>query len=346
MSQQMKCVGPDSEQAGKAKSCVGCINQSACANNARNSGDLTAELVHERLSGVKHVIMVLSGKGGVSCQLAAALANEGRDVGLLDIDICGPSVPQMLGLKGRGIHQSSTGWTPVFVDVGAGTGELGVMSVGFMLPDDDNAVIWRGPRKSGLIRQFLTEVDWGELDYLIIDTPPGTSDEHISVAQYLKMVDIGAIVVTTPQEVSMQDVRKELNFCAKTKIRVIGVLENMNQLLIPLSHLNFVERKTGRDQTEYVRGVLQQCDLQQCDASITIFQCALDNSPQSMAARFNVPYLGALPLDPSLQRACESGTCLVCQCQQHSPAFTPFVRLVDTMLSIITANKAKIPSQA
>jgi Mrp family chromosome partitioning ATPase len=234
----------------------------------------------------------------------------------------------MLGLKGRGIHQSSTGWTPVFVDVGAGTGELGVMSVGFMLPDDDNAVIWRGPRKSGLIRQFLTEVDWGELDYLIIDTPPGTSDEHISVAQYLKMVDIGAIVVTTPQEVSMQDVRKELNFCAKTKIRVIGVLENMNQLLIPLSHLNFVERKTGRDQTEYVRG------------------CALDNSPQSMAARFNVPYLGALPLDPSLQRACESGTCLVCQCQQHSPAFTPFVRLVDTMLSIITANKAKIPSQA
>ena len=149
--------------------------------------------------------------------------------------------------------------------------------------------------------------------------------------------------MTTPQEVSMQDVRKELNFCAKTKIRVIGVLENMNQLLIPLSHLNFVERKTGRDQTEYVRGVLQQCDLQQCDASITIFQCALDNSPQSMAARFNVPYLGALPLDPSLQRACESGTCLVCQCQQHSPAFTPFVRLVDTMLSIITANKAKIP---
>jgi len=116
-------------------------------------------------------------------------------VGLLDIDICGPSVPQMLGLKGRGIHQSSTGWTPVFVDVGAAAGELGVMSVGFMLPDDDNAVIWRGPRKSGLIKQFLTEVDWGELDYLIIDTPPGTSDEHISVAQYLKMADVGAIVV-------------------------------------------------------------------------------------------------------------------------------------------------------
>lgn len=264
-------------------------------------------------------------------------------MGLLDIDICGPSVPQMLGLKGRGIHQSSTGWTPVFVDVGAAAGELGVMSVGFMLPDDDNAVIWRGPRKSGLIKQFLTEVDWGELDYLIIDTPPGTSDEHISVAQYLKMADVGAIVVTTPQEVSMQDVRKELNFCAKTKIRVIGVVENMNQLLIPLSQLNFVERKTGRDQTEYVRGLLQQCDLQQCDASITIFQCALENSPQSMAVRFNVPYLGALPLDPSLQRACETGTCLICQ--QHSPAFTPFVRVVDTMLSIITANKAKIPSQ-
>ena len=97
-----------------------------------------------------------------------------------------------------------------------GGGELGVMSVGFMLPEDDNAIIWRGPRKNGLIKQFLTEVDWGDLDFLIVDTPPGTSDEHISIAQYLKLADVaGALVVTTPQEVAMQDVRKELNFCRK-----------------------------------------------------------------------------------------------------------------------------------
>jgi Mrp family chromosome partitioning ATPase len=121
------------------------------------------------------------------------------------------------------VHQSAEGWSPVYVD-----DNLGVMSIGFMLPSADDAVIWRGPRKNGLIKQFLTDVVWNELDYLIIDTPPGTSDEHISIVQYLKSASVdGAIVVTTPQEVSMADVRKELNFCKKTGIPVLGVVENM-----------------------------------------------------------------------------------------------------------------------
>ena len=247
------CVGPASERAGTAEACEGCPNAAACASGAGRAApeDPTPGLVRDRLAGVKHVLLVLSGKGGVgkstmSCQLALALASRGYDVGLLDIDICGPSVPRMMGLRGRGVHQSSSGWSPVYVD--SPGGELGVMSVGFMLPEDDNAIIWRGPRKNGLIKQFLTKVDWGDLDFLVVDTPPGTSDEHISIAQYLKLADVaGALVVTTPQEVAMQDVRKELNFCAKTRIPVLGVVGNMCRLRVPLSSLEFVDRRTGRD---------------------------------------------------------------------------------------------------
>jgi Mrp family chromosome partitioning ATPase len=123
-----------------------------------------------------------------------------------------PSRFAVLGLVGHEVHQSASGWSPVYVE-----DNLGVMSIGFMLPSKDDAIIWRGPRKNGLIKQFLTDVVWNELDYLIIDTPPGTSDEHISIVQYLKATSIdGAVVITTPQEVSMADVRKELNFCKKT----------------------------------------------------------------------------------------------------------------------------------
>jgi Mrp family chromosome partitioning ATPase len=129
----------------------------------------------------------------------------------LDIDICGPSIPRMVGLQGQEVHQSNDGWQPVYI-----SDTLGVMSIGFLMGNQDDAVIWRGPRKNGLIKQFLTDVAWGELDFLIIDTPPGTSDEHISVVQYLKCTDNdGAIIVTTPQEVSLQDVRKEISFCAR-----------------------------------------------------------------------------------------------------------------------------------
>ena len=195
-------------------------------------------------------LIFVGGKGGVgkstmTAQLAFALAGQGLRVGLLDIDICGPSIPHMLGLTGESIHQSASGWSPVYVSQeGLGPDdddvELGVMSIGFMLPDKDRAVIWRGPRKNGLIKQFLTDVEWGELDYLLVDTPPGTSDEHISLVQYLAKAlgpNDGALVVSTPQEVSLMDVRKELSFCAKTKLRVLGVVENMSEYAAPLPSL-------------------------------------------------------------------------------------------------------------
>lgn len=339
-----ECVGPSATEAGKAASCAGCPNAAACAAGAGRGApvDPTPALVRDRLARVKHKILVLSGKGGVgkstvSCQLAFALAARGADVGLLDVDICGPSVPRMLGLKGRGVHQSSSGWSPVYVDGGAG--ELGVMSVGFMLPDDDNAVIWRGPRKNGLIKQFLTEVDWGELDYLIIDTPPGTSDEHISIAQYLKLAEVdGAVLVTTPQEVSMQDVRKELNFCVKTQLRVLGVIENMARVVLPLDQLTLVDRASGEDRTAAFRDALQQSPLtrhllEQLDASLAVF-APHGGGPKAMAENFGVPFLGAIPLDPLLLAACEKGQSFVDTCPD-APAARPFAKIVDALITAV-----------
>jgi Mrp family chromosome partitioning ATPase len=210
--------GPAAEGAGTASACEGCPNQAACASGVKTVDPAVARAA-ARLAGVRNIVLVLSGKGGVgkstfSSQLAFTLAEQGCAVGLLDVDICGPSIPRMLGAQGAKVHQAASGWSPVWL-----TENLGVMSIGFMLPAEDDAVIWRGPKKNGLIQQFLGDVEWGELDYLVVDTPPGTSDEHISMVQLLrgegaKPANLaGAVVVTTPQEVAMADVRKELNFC-------------------------------------------------------------------------------------------------------------------------------------
>ncbi|KAG6416776.1 hypothetical protein SASPL_124214 [Salvia splendens] len=197
------CPGTQSESAGKSDACAGCPNQEACAT-APKGPDPDLVTIIERMATVKHKILVLSGKGGVgkstvSAQLSFSLAAMGFQVGLLDIDICGPSIPKMLGLEGQEIHQSNLGWSPVYVE-----SNLGVMSIGFMLPHPDEAVIWRGPRKNGIIKQFLKDVYWGDLDFLVVDAPPGTSDEHISIVQFLQATGIdGAIIVTTPQQVPL-----------------------------------------------------------------------------------------------------------------------------------------------
>ena len=141
------------------------------------------ENTNDNLSGVKHIILVLSGKGGVgksttATQLSLGLRAAGKKVGLLDVDLCGPSIPKMLNVEGHDIHQSSQGWVPVYADQEQ---RLGVMSIGFLLGTSDEAVVWRGPKKNAMIKQFLTDVYWQDIDYLVIDTPPGTSDEHISV---------------------------------------------------------------------------------------------------------------------------------------------------------------------
>ncbi|XP_032621609.1 cytosolic Fe-S cluster assembly factor NUBP2 isoform X2 [Chelonoidis abingdonii] len=163
------------------------------------------EAVGERgnLAGVGHILLVLSGKGGVgkstiSTELALALRHVGKKVGILDVDLCGPSIPQMLKVQGKGVHQCDSGWVPVFVDQDK---SISLMSIGFLLEKPDDAVVWRGPKKNALIKQFISDVTWGDLDFLIVDTPPGTSDEHISAVESLRPYKpLGAVLVTTPQE--------------------------------------------------------------------------------------------------------------------------------------------------
>jgi len=273
------CPGTESELAGKASSCAGCPNQQICATTPKGPDpDLAA--VSERMSVIKHKLLVLSGKGGVgkstfSAQLSFALAQIGAEVGLLDIDICGPSIPRMLGVEGEQIHSSNLGWSPVYVQ-----DNLGVMSVGFLLDSTNDAVIWRGPRKNGLIKQFLKDVYWeGGLDFLVIDTPPGTSDEHLSISQYLKASgDMGhAVIVTTPQDVALIDVRKEINFCKKVGIPILGVVENMSAFVCP-----------------------------KCQKETTIFGSS-SGGAEAMAKDMGVPFLGRIPLDPTIARACDEG---------------------------------------
>ncbi|KAG6462939.1 hypothetical protein O3G_MSEX013549 [Manduca sexta] len=230
------CPGTQSEDAGKASACAGCPNQNICASGEASRPDPAIELIKNRLSNVKHKILILSGKGGVGKSTVTSLLGHGlaarnanMNVGILDADICGPSQPRVLGVRGEQVHNSGSGWSPVYV-----TDNLSLMSIGFLLGSPDDAVIWRGPKKNGMIKQFLSEVDWGQLDYLLVDTPPGTSDEHLSAVQYLLGAGLsGAVVVTTPQEVALLDVRKEIHFCNKLHLTVLGVVENMSLFVCP-----------------------------------------------------------------------------------------------------------------
>ncbi|KNA00311.1 cytosolic Fe-S cluster assembly factor NBP35, putative [Plasmodium vivax] len=228
-----ECPGMENEQAGKSKVCEGCPNRKIC-----NDPELKKEKekeknqifnqVQENLKNVKYKILVLSGKGGVgkstvATQLAFSLSYLNYDVGLLDIDICGPSVPVLTQTVSSDVNYSMNGWVPIYKN------NLSIMSVGYLLPNFDDPVIWRGPKKNGLIKQFLCDVYWKSLDFLIIDTPPGTSDEHLTICSYLKNNLNGCIIVTTPHILSICDVKKEIEFCKKTNIPILGVVENMYQ---------------------------------------------------------------------------------------------------------------------
>jgi len=223
---------------------------------------------------VKHVILVLSGKGGVgkstvSVNLAFALAGKGKNVGLLDLDFHGPNIPKMLGIEDQRPVVLANAIEPVRV-----TGNLSVISMAFLLPDTSTPVVWRGPMKMTAIQQFLAEVNWGALDYLVVDLPPGTGDEALTIAQLAPNVR-GAVIVTTPQDVAVMDAIKAAKFIEKLDLPVIGVIENMSGMVCP-----------------------------HCGGIIDLFSVG---GGKKAAEDLGVPFLGAIPLDPEMVKAGDEG---------------------------------------
>ncbi|KAF9269970.1 P-loop containing nucleoside triphosphate hydrolase protein [Marasmius fiardii PR-910] len=231
--------------------------------------------VARRCRSIKNIIIVLSGKGGVgkssvSTQLALSLYNSSSlvRVGILDVDLTGPSIPRMLGLDSHPVHQSSDGWVPVFAD--GSEARMACMSVGFLLKNKGDSVVWRGPKKNGMIRQFLSDVRWGELDFLVIDTPPGTSDEHLSLLEHLAPVHskLSAVIVTTPQAVALTDAMKCLSFARAVNLPILGLIENMSGYVCPC-----------------------------CGEVSNVFSTG---GGEAMAQREQLTFLGSLPVDTEL----------------------------------------------
>ncbi len=250
------------------------------------------------LPGVRHKLLVMSGKGGVgkstvAVNLAATLAHLGYRVGLMDVDIHGPSIPTLLKLEG---------WHPVVGDEGriqpVEFGSLKVMSIGLLLKDRLAPVIWRGPMKMTAIKQFIEEVAWGELDYLIVDAPPGTGDEPLSVAQLLQPLD-GAVIVTTPQEVALADVRRSIGFCREVGLTVLGVIENMSGFVCP---------HCGQVSDPFSRG-----------------------GGETMAGELDVPFLGRIPLDGLIVQTCDDGQPFV-QRHPEAPAAKALAAIIEALI--------------
>lgn len=244
---------------------------------------------------IKHVIAVISGKGGVgkstiTVNLAAAFARKGKQVGILDADIHGPSVPRLLGLTGQQVKVGPPGAFPV-------TGPLGmkVVSIDFFLPEEKIPTIWRGPLKMTAIRQFLSDIVWGKLDVLLIDLPPGTGDEPLSIAQLLPSID-GVLIVTMPSELSSAVVKKAITFTRKVGMPIIGVIENMSSYICP-----------------------------KCGDKIDIFQ---SGGGKKMAEENGAPFLGSIPIDPNVSADSDKGTPFVIR-HADSPATKAFIEIVN-----------------
>ncbi len=253
-----------------------------------------------RMTAIRHKLLVLSGKGGVgkstvAANLATALARAGKNVGLLDIDVHGPSIPRMMGVETGQVQGNGEDLLPVKVSE-----NLAVMSIGFLLPGNGEPVIWRGPRKHAVIRQFLKDVAWGELDYLVVDSPPGTGDEPMSIAQLVGS-SAGAVIVTTPQEVAISDVRRCVAFCNEVSLPVVGIVENMSGLACP-----------------------------KCGETIDLFK---RGGGAALALEMGVSFLGQIPIDMEVVMAGDAGIPLLRDGPQ-SPAAQAFAEVVDSILAV------------
>ncbi len=256
--------------------------------------------LRERLARIRHTVVVLSGKGGVgkstvAANLAVALAVDGLKVGLLDADMHGPSVPRLLDLESASVYSDGRSILPA-----EGPHGLRVMSIAFLARERDEAVIWRGPLKMNVLRQLLADVEWGDLDFLVIDLPPGTGDEPLSICQLIPEAT-GAVVVTTPQELSVADVRKCITFCRRLSLPVLGVIENMSGFVCP-----------------------------HCGGSVDIFG---EGGGQRMAEDMGVPFLGRVPIDPSIVEGSDAGRPFVAHAPE-SPSTRAFLAAVQPVIQL------------
>ncbi len=279
------------------------------------SQELAMSMQDKAISGtldkIRRKLFIMSGKGGVgkssvTVNTAAALSVRGYKVGILDIDIHGPSVPNLLGLKSAVEVDPETGkLCPVSYNE-----NLSVISMDFLLKERDTAILWRGPKKTAAIRQFVSDVQWGELDFLLVDSPPGTGDEHMTVLKTIP--DALCVVVTTPQEVSLADVRKAINFLQYASANVLGVVENMSGLICP-----------------------------HCKKEIDLFH---KGGGRLLAERYGLNFLGAVPLDPATVVAADRGQPVVFQ-QEDSPAKEGFLRLADAIAAAANDSLEAIASR-
>jgi len=255
--------------------------------------------VTETLGKIKNRLLVFSGKGGVgkstvAANLAMTLAKKGLKVGLLDVDIHGPNIAKMLGVEDKNLYISPGGIKPVIADQ-----NIKLVSMSFFLHDPNLPVIWRGPMKMKAIQQFLGDVDWGELDWLIIDSPPGTGDEPLSVAQLIPAT--GAIVVTTPQEVSLMDSRKAVAFANKLNLRILGIIENMSGMVCP-----------------------------HCGKKINLFK---EGGGEKVCLEFGIPFLGKIPLEPQIVTSGDEGKPFIIH-QPDSEASKALAEIVEVIIKI------------
>ncbi len=280
------------------------------ADSCSSSGPDPARAAQEasikvNLAHIKNKILVMSGKGGVgkstvAVNLAKGLANRGFKTGLLDVDLHGPSVPRMLGLFGM-----ATANQEAIVPMSVGD-NLKVVSIEVLTDQKDQAVIWRGPLKIGVIRQFVADVEWGDLDYLIVDSPPGTGDEPLSVVQTIP--DAKAVLVTTPQEISLADVRKSISFCKQVNTEMLGLVENMSGLVCP-----------------------------HCGKTIDIFH---SGGGFGLAELNEIPFLGAVPLDPTVVKSSDDGKALVDLEDHENPAYKAYQGILDKVVAVTGEKKA------
>jgi len=253
--------------------------------------------VSQTLAKIKNRLLVFSGKGGVgkstvAANLGLAFARKGMKVGLLDVDIHGPNLAKMLGVENKSLDASPRGIKPVPIN-----DNLKLVSMAFLLQDPNTPVIWRGPMKMKVIQQFLGDVDWGELDWMIIDSPPGTGDEPLSVAQLIPAT--GAIIVTTPQELSLMDSRKAVAFARRLNLKIFGIIENMSGMVCPY-----------------------------CGKKIDLFK---EGGGEKIAYELKVPFLGKIPIDPQIVTLGDKGKSFI-DSLPDSNASHAFMKIVENII--------------